>query len=140
MIEKSGQSGIETRTHLRLLQTAALTIKRISKVLLILTDTRLTLAQKAIRAELYACANLESRLIAAMTKLVSLELSVLEETDGKKLRRINKKLNQELGNFLQAADHSLNYLEQYFEHDFWMRLDDNQFAKQLSDILEKTAV
>lgn len=121
--------------YLYLIQSVAGTIGQISQVLLSLANKRLTLAEKAIRAELRACAYWESCLIALLTKYLSEDNYFLDNSNGEMLMQINNKLTRELQAFIKAADYNLNYLEQYFEHDFWTKLTEDKVSVQLSTIL-----
>jgi len=53
-----------------------------------------------------------------------------------KLKEINRKLNKELKAFLKAAAYDLNYLEQYFEHDFWLVFEESRYAEQLNALCQ----
>lgn len=127
-------SKLRHRYYLHLIQVSGSTVSYISQALLIMANKRLTLAEKAICNELHACVYWENCLIAVLIQFVQEENFVLTSTDGKSLRQINIKLTKRLQAFIQAANHGLNYLEQYFEHDFWLELSNDQPSARLSQI------
>lgn len=121
--------------YVYLIQSAAESINQISQVLLSIGNKQLTLAEKAIRTELYSCAYWEGCLIAVLARWLREGNYFLEKHDGKMLRQINGKLTKQLKQFVKAAEHNLNYLEQYFEHDFWAQLTEDNPSVQLSRII-----
>jgi hypothetical protein len=122
------------RYYLHLIRTANSAVHEISQVLLIIANKRLTLAEQAIMSELRACLYWEGRLIAALAKLLQEEIDPYI-INGKMLRQINGRLVEKLQGFSKAANHNLNYLEQYFEHDFWLELSQDKTALRLSQII-----
>lgn len=121
-----------TLNYLKSMQSISTVIKQISKVLAILADKRITVAEKAIQEELTLCAELESFFLYLLSKTLKEKRYCLSEDDCLKLRQINIKLNKQLQAFIKAAKYNLNYLEQYFEHDFWLELTNSRYAEQLS--------
>lgn len=126
--------------YLKTVKATSIVIKKITKVLLILTNKRKTIAERAIQAELICLVSLESQLITSLTQSLTDEKYFLDDKDCQKLRQINIRLNKQLQAFIKAATYNLNYLEQYFEHDFWIKLDNNNFAQELSYLVEKISV
>jgi hypothetical protein len=140
MIEDSANTELSASlmaTYLKSMQSLGLVIRRISQVLSFLIDKRVTIAEKAIQEELALCVERESLLLYALSKAIKQKCQSLSENDCLKLRRINIKLSKQLQAFIKAATYNLNYLEQYFEHDFWLNLANNKFAEQLSQFTQE---
>lgn len=125
--------------YLHLMIEAGLVINSLLKILSILTNKRITLAEKAIQAEFRACSKWERQLISVLLKCRRDQLYVFDQSDCKKLRQINIKLAQELKAFLKVANYDLNYTEQYYEHDFWLRISADKFSSRLEGILNHSA-
>jgi len=126
---------LKARYCIYLIRSANSAIDIISRVLLIIGGKRQTLAERAIMAELAACNYWSARVISALSQLVIEKKYPLDPNEGKQIRQINKDLVGKLEAFCQAADHSLNYLEQYFEHDLWLILNEDQTSMRLSQIV-----
>ncbi len=123
--------------YLKSVQSLSRVIKQIGKVLSVLIDKRTTVAERAIQEELALCAEFESFFLYSLSKAFKKKCYCLSENDCLKLRQINIKLNKQLQAFIKAAKYNLNYLEQYFEHDFWLELTNSKFAEQLSHIKDE---
>jgi hypothetical protein len=108
--------------------------RRIDTILLVLIEKRQTVAEKAIQEELKRCAVLECELLLIIQKAVKTNfLSISDEC--RLARRINIKLNKQLQALIKAAKYDLNYLEQYFEHSFWLDLSNENYSKRLSELI-----
>jgi hypothetical protein len=127
-------------SYLKSAQSLSVVIKKISKVQSVLLDKRTTVAEKAIQEELALCAELESFFLHSLSRAVKKKCFYISENNCLKLRQINIKLKKQLKAFIKAAKYNLNYLEQYFEHDFWLELTHNKFAEQLSRIKEEIEI
>ncbi len=130
-----GLSGGLKTNYLHLIVLSGLLINNLLLVLRILGSKRITLAEKAIQAELRNCYLYQQQLILALVKSAAKQTYLFDQNDCKKLKQINIKLLQELKAFLAAANHNLNYLEQYYEHDFWLRINHDKFSNQFKQIL-----
>ena len=129
------QTNLDHRAiSLKATKTANLVIEKVTRVLSLLLMKRATLAQRAIQAELLLFARLEALLIASLTKSLADGAGTWDVGDCRRLRLVNSKLNKQLRAFLKAAAYDFNYLEQYFEHDFWLELKNNKFAEQLTEL------
>ncbi len=122
--------------HLKAIKSSTVVINAANKVLELLTDKRSTVAEKAIQVYLDRCIKLENELISYLCNASNGNLS---SEYCQKLRLINIRLSKQLKSFLKAAEYNLNYLEQYFEHDFWLELVNQKFTERLNDILQNTA-
>jgi hypothetical protein len=72
---------------------------------------------------------------ATLAQLLKEKKYILSSADGKILSQVSKNLIDQLKGFNKAADHNLNYLEQYFEHDLWLALSQDQASMRLSKIV-----
>ncbi len=125
-------------TYLKSIQSLTVVINQLSKALYVLYNKRLTVAEKAIQEELALCAELESFFLYTLMAALKKKRNFLNKADCLKLKQINIKLNKQLKAFIKAAKYNLNYLEQYFEHDFWVELTNSKFADQLAQIKKDT--
>ena len=133
-LANDSQKNLLVKNCLSTIETTNKALKQITKILLLLTDKRATVAERAIKSDLFICANLEAHLISHITQLLVDESPLF--ADYKKLKEINKKLSKQLQAFLKAASYDLNYLEQYFEHDFWLEFKDSKYIEQLNTLAE----
>jgi hypothetical protein len=108
-------------------------IESLSQSLLLLANKRATLEEKMIAAQFGGIA-------AALSALLSRLFAMLNEGKQKEyqdafgaLRETNLKLQSVIDDFLKIARYDLNFLEQYYEHDFCKRLhEDHRFLDVLS--------
>ena len=129
-----------TATYLKSMQSLSLVTKRISQALSFLINKRATVAEKGIKEELALCAELEAFLLYSLSKAVKQKCYCFSEAECLKLQRMNIKLSKQLQAFIKAATYNLNYLEQYFEHDFWLDLTNSKFTEQLAQFTSKTKI
>jgi hypothetical protein len=123
--------------YLKSISSISLVVQRISQAILLLRNKRPTVAEKAIQEELALCAEMESLLLYTISKAFKQRQFYLSVQDCFEIRLINIKLHKQLRSFIKAGTYNLNYLEQYFEHDFWLDLSNRSFAEQLSLIASK---
>lgn len=123
--------------HIKAISSLGRLKSSIGAVLLLLDKPRKTLAQKAIQEELNTCLNYADTLLAMpgfsdQKNLFDLSLSQYEELDHVCVAFIER-----LDTFKKAANYSLNYLEQYFEHEFWLNLSEQKFREKLVKIIKQ---
>ena len=123
------------RYFLHLNHAAKVVLEEISQVVLLLSNKRQTFAEKAIKNELDSFAILETQFIAVLTESIERKHCLLNSFHIRRARQLNNELSLQLKAFLKAAEHNLNYLEQYFEHDFCSRLYERRLRYQFSEIL-----
>ncbi len=134
------QSSLRLVACLKAARTISPVISKITRILWLLVDKRATLAEKAIKLELASCVNIEGLLTASLALSLINPDCLWEIEDCRKLRQLNIKLNKQLKAFLKASAYDLNYLEQYFEHDFWLEFKNNNFVGQLADLLNNKTI
>ena len=119
------------KTYLTSSQSISLILVKISAGLVFIINKRPTVAQKAIKQELTYCAELEKFLLDCFDRSLKEQIYCLSESNCLQLIEINIKLEEQLQAFINAANYNFNYLEQYFEHDFWLALDNCRYTEKL---------
>jgi hypothetical protein len=98
-------------------------IKKISEALSILIDKRVTLEEKMIKSYFLKLASALGRISEQLLTVLAAQEASIESETLTKLVRIADEVNDKLEAFLKAARYDLNYLEQYFEHQFASELE-----------------
>lgn len=98
-------------------------IENINSELALLDSKRVTLEEKMIKQYLHDLAIAYSSVVGNIHLVVSnSSVELLKEEWLEDLKRLNHDLQQSLAELLKATRYDLNYLEQYFEHDYYLRL------------------
>lgn len=117
------------------IEAATGAILTISKTLLSLKDKRVTLEEKMIREYLHGLAEGLATTLAFLhrhfkDKSYDIEPGLIDEF--KQLAREIKTVSDSLA---KIVDYNWNFLEQYFEHDFYSRLvNEHKFADRLETV------
>jgi len=108
-------------------------IEKIGEALQLLASKRATLEEKMIARHLRAVASALGSLLKRIFALLNEgdELAYADVLGA--LREVNLKIDEVLDQFLKIARFDPNFLEQYFEHDFCKRLnEDHRFLDVLN--------
>jgi hypothetical protein len=115
---------------------------KISDSLQLLLEKRITLEEKMIRNYYLQLAQTHSEILRELFFcILNPDQTLVESKIIAELTEVNEKILQRLDDFLKAANHNLNFLEQYFEHEFCEELDRSNLihrSKALLDALSKT--
>jgi hypothetical protein len=99
-------------------QTSEL-LGKISELLRLLLEKRITLEEKMIRNYYLQLAQTHSDILKSLFFcILNPDKTIVESKIIAELTEVNEKILVGVDDFLRAARHNLNYLEQYFEHDF----------------------
>jgi hypothetical protein len=101
----------------------SIVIKKISEALSILIEKRTTLEEKLIKSYFLKLASVQGRISEQLLTLLAANAPSIREETLAELVRIVDDVNSRLDQFLKAARYNLNYLEQYFEHQFASELE-----------------
>jgi hypothetical protein len=115
---------------------------KISDSLQLLLEKRITLEEKMIRDYYLQLAYTHSEILRELFFcILNPDRTLVESKIIAELTEVNEKILLRLDEFLKAATHDLNYLEQYFEHEFYKDLDQSNLkarSKALLQALSKT--
>ena len=99
-----------------------------------MAEKRVTLEEKMLRKYLHQMSCGASTIISRLHTITS-DGATINEDVLNRLSKLCDDMNGALFELQKAIDHSLNYLEQYFEHDFNIRLNaEFRFVEQLDAI------
>jgi len=120
-------------------------LDQLAEAMQILLEKRVTLEEKMIRSYFLELANAYASIAATIVSTMEQkDASLIEAVFIAQLTKLNEAVIETVEEFLKAARYDLNYLEQYFEFDFYGKLQfsdfkekANEFAHQLSK-LQKT--
>lgn len=98
-------------------------IKKISEALSILIDKRVTLEEKMIKSYFLKLASAQGHISEQLLTVLAQNEPAIKKETLTELVRIADEVNDRLEKFLKAARYDLNYLEQYFEHQFASELE-----------------
>jgi hypothetical protein len=113
----------QSRRILSLLRQCSQAVENIAEALQILLEKRSTLEEKAICAYLLEIAQLQAAVSSQLIGVLRQSNAELAESELLRLTDLNESLLENLAGFLKAAKYDFNYLEQYFEHDFYEQLE-----------------
>ena len=110
-------------------------IELISEALLLMKDQRVTLEEKMIRNHLHELAENLANSLASIhcyfkTKNYDIEEKLIED-----LNRLVQDIQSVVGELLKIIKYNWNFLEQYFEHEYFARLkNEHKFIERLNKI------
>jgi len=104
-------------------------IKKISEALSILIDKRATLEEKMIKSYFLKLASAQGRISEQLLQVLPWPEPQIKNETLTELIRIADEIDGKLEAFLKAAHYDLNYLEQYFEHQFASELERSQLLE-----------
>jgi hypothetical protein len=112
-------------------------ITKAGTAIVLLADKRVTLEEKMIRSYLHNLSIESARLIATIhtfTKDGAKGESQIIDDISASASQIHAVLDQ----LLKVVRYNLNYLEQYFEHEFYIKLEqEHRFIERLSELEQK---
>ncbi len=114
-------------------------VKNISEALIMMAEKRTTLEEKMINAYLTELASAHGQIIEHIFSNLSKINKKVPKAILAELHELDDKLLASVEDFLRAARHDLNYLEQYFEYDFYRSLKDSKYLEDSERILEAIA-
>jgi len=97
-----------------------------------LAEKRATLEEKMIKRYFHALASEISRASAVIHQILSEEKALWTAENHDSAMQLTTAIQERLQEFHKAIDYDWNYLEQYFEHGFYLELTEN------SHLLETT--
>jgi hypothetical protein len=117
-------------------QLAAI-VAKVGETIILLSEKRVTLEEKMLRAYLHdlamICADLMRRLHAYTKDGAKSEIQSFDE-----LRSLCGEIAIQEDELLRIVRYNLNFLEQYFEHDFYDKLvNEHRFIERLREIDQK---
>lgn len=116
---------------------------KISELVKLLLEKRITLEEKMIRTYYLQLAQTHSVILKRLFFcILNPDKTIVESKIIAELTEVNEKILAGVDDFLGAARHNLNYLEQYFEHDFYEELSQSNLksrSEALLDALTKPA-
>lgn len=117
------------------IEAATGAILTISKTLLSLKDKRVTLEEKMIRKYLHGLAEGLATTLASLhrhfkDKSYDIEPGLIDE-----FKQLASEIKTVSDSLAKIVDYNWNFLEQYFEHDFYSRLvNEHKFADRLETV------
>lgn len=111
-------------------------IESINSELALLESKRVTLEEKMIKQYLHDLAIQHSTVIGDLHSLLSNKRGELLKDEWlEDLRQLNVEMLLSLGELLKATRYDLNYLEQYFEYDYYQRLqNESKFLERIQNL------
>ena len=112
--------------HIRLVEEllkCGTVINKISEALSILVEKRATLEEKMIKSYFIRLASAHSKAFEKLLEVMADGEAQLPERTLSDLASVAERANTMIDKFLKAAKYNLNYLEQYFEHQFASELE-----------------
>ena len=111
-------------------------VKNISEALIILTEKLVTLEEKMIKTYLTKLAAAHGEIIENIFSNLDKVHKKASKTSLSELAELDDKLLASIEDFLKAARHDSNYLEQYFEYDFYRSLKDSSYLEDSERMLK----
>lgn len=108
--------------------------------LLKLKDKRITLEEKMITRYLHYWSASLLKLLAVVHEDLAVGKGSLNKEEATSFISLNQSMLEALFELHKAIDYDLNYLEQYFEHGFFLRLEQElRFPERLTELAFKLA-
>ena len=112
----------------------AVIVAKVGETVILLSDKRVTLEEKMLRAYLHdvavICADMLRRLHAFTRDGAKSESQIFDE-----LHSLGAEITLQLDELLRIVRYDLNFLEQYFEHDFYGKLvHEHRFLERLKQV------
>jgi hypothetical protein len=111
----------------------SMVIKKISAALAIMVEKRATLEEKMIKSYFIRLASVQGQVSERIVTALAAKEGAVGRTILSDLDTVADKILSSVDDFLKAARYDLNYLEQYFEHQFYSELET---SKLLEDSLK----
>lgn len=108
-----------------------------------LSEKRVTLEEKMIRRHLHQLSALFGRVTEEAHQMLASHYDANAETTLDELRTLSIEVQNVVADLLKIIRYNLNFLEQYYEYDYYSRLqNDHKFVDRTSKIVDdlKTAV
>lgn len=117
------------------IEAATGAILTISKTLLSLKDKRVTLEEKMIRTYLHGLAEGLASTLASLHKHYKDKNYDIEPGLINEFKQLALEIKTVSDSLAKIVDYNWNFLEQYFEHDFYSRLvNEHKFADRLETV------
>ncbi len=108
----------------------------ITVTLLSLKDKRVTLEEKMIKSHLHELAELLSSISVQMHKRFRVESYDIDKDTISNLRVLTGEILANVASLKKITDYNLNFLEQYFEHDYYATLvQEYRFKERLLETI-----
>lgn len=112
-------------------------IELISETLFLLKEKRITLEEKMIRFHLHELAENLAIALSLIHKEGYVEKLEIEASTIKNLNELAVAIDEVVTELKKAIEYNWNYLEQYFEHEFYGRLvNEHKFLVKINSIIE----
>lgn len=111
-------------------------VKNISEALIIMAEKRTTLEEKMISAYFTKLATSHGEIIEQIFSNLKKVSKKVPKSMLVELSELDDKLLATLEDFLKAARHDLNYLEQYFEYDYDRSLRESSYLEDSERLLQ----
>ncbi len=113
-------------------------IDKISEAIILLSNKRVTLEEKIICHHFHSLAAEYAKLCATAHNLLAQGKQLRPDGCLPELKMFNGEVDTVLDELLKIVKYDLNFLEQYFEHDYANRLQEkHRFAERLREIQER---
>lgn len=120
------------------LRTINKLIDKISEVIQLLADKRVTLEEKIICHHFHLLASEYATLCAKAHNFLAQGKQLRPDGCLPELKMFNSEVDSTLEELLKIVRYNLNFLEQYFEYDYANRLQEkHRFAQRLKEIAER---
>ena len=135
------QEIMENDLYLESIKQIDRSVEVITETLLLLKDKRVTLEEKMIRDYLHQLAEKLANTTASIHRFFRLKNYDIEEDLVIKIAELAKEIEGETRRLLKIVNYDLNFLEQYFEHDYFAQLNNElRFLERLESLTEKLKI